>query len=54
MTNPSNLLAEESREMIRSIFYLYGLGSEETNKKASDLIERYSTYDESSDHGRSV
>jgi hypothetical protein len=34
-------LTTESKEMLRSIFYLYGLGHEQANKEASDLIERY-------------
>jgi hypothetical protein len=50
LKNPNGFLANELREMIRAIFYLYGLGSEETNKEASDLTERYSPYDDSSDH----
>ena len=50
LTKPNGFLVEESREMIRSIFYLYGLGSEKANKEASDLAERYSRYDDSSDH----
>ena len=54
LKNPNEFLANESREMIRAIFYLYGLGNEETNKEASDLMEKYSSYDESSDDVRSL
>ena len=49
LANPNGFLTKESTEMIRSIFYLYGLGSEGTNKEVSDLTERYSTYHDSSD-----
>lgn len=50
----NKFLAEESIEMIRSIRYLYGLGSEEVNKEASELIEKYSSEDTSSDYIQSV
>jgi hypothetical protein len=39
--NTNKFLKEKSREMIRSIFHLYALGSEQTNKEASELIEKY-------------
>jgi hypothetical protein len=50
----NKFLAEESIEMIRSIRYLHGLGSEEISKLASELIEKYSSDDNSSDHVQSV
>jgi hypothetical protein len=46
----NKFLAEESIEMIRSIRYLHGLGGEEVSKLASELIEKYSSDDNSSDH----
>jgi hypothetical protein len=39
--NTNKFLLKESRDMIRSIFYIRGLGNEQTNKEASDLAERY-------------
>ena len=36
----NKFLAEESIEMIRSIRYLHGLGSEEISKLASELTEK--------------
>lgn len=50
----NKFLVEESIEMIRSIRYLYGLGSEEVNKEASELIEKYPSEDNSSDYIQSV
>ena len=50
----NTFLAKESIEMIRSIRYLYGLGNEEVSKEASELIEKYSSDDNSSDHVQSV
>jgi hypothetical protein len=50
----NKFLAEESIEMIRSIHYLYKLGNEELSKEASELIEKYSSDDNSSDHVHSV
>jgi hypothetical protein len=50
----NKFLAKESIEMIRSIHYLYKLGNEELSKEASELIEKYSSDDNSSDHVQSV
>jgi hypothetical protein len=50
----NKFLAEESIEMIRSIRYLYKLGCEEVSKEASELIEKYSSDDNSSDHVQSM
>ena len=37
----NKFLMKESSDMIRSVFYIRGLGHEQTNKEASELIERY-------------
>ena len=50
----NKFLAEESIEMIRSMRYLHGLGSEKVRKLASELIEKYSSDENSSDHVQSV
>jgi hypothetical protein len=50
LKNTNRFLMEESGNMIRSIFYIYGLGTEQTTKEASDLIEKYNqTRDNSAD-----
>jgi hypothetical protein len=46
----NKFLAEESIEMIRSIRYLHGLGSEEISKLSSELTEKSPLNDNSSDH----
>jgi hypothetical protein len=48
--NTNRFLVKESGNMISSIFHIYGLGSEQTNKEFSELIERYNqTRDNSAD-----
>jgi hypothetical protein len=46
----NRFLTEVSKDTVRSIFHIYGLGSEQTNNEFSELIERYNqTRDNSAD-----